>query len=83
MTGTTCKSTLFDRIVSFGLYPNHMHLSQLPGGDFGNSRNINSLKDIPEELHVVDSLRYLVFHNEFNKLESLKHTLANLLVIAF
>ena len=86
VTGDTCKNTLIDRIVALNLSPLQIYISQLPGSDFNrptpsNSNGSNSHKVLHDG--VVDSLRYLVFHKEFNKLGSVEHTLAKLMVKAF
>ena len=88
VTGATCKSTLIDRLVSCNLSPLQIYMSQLPCNDCDrptSSSNSNVSNDSHKVLHdgVLDSLRYLVFHKEFNKLGFVEHTLARLMVNAF
>ena len=85
LTGATCKNTLIDRIVSFNISPLQIYMSQCSDSDYNPSCISNISKDsrTKSDNGIVDSLKYLVFHNEFNKLGSTVHTLAKLLVKAF
>ena len=85
LTGATCKNTLIDRIVSFNISPLQIYMSQCSDSDYNSSCISNISKDsrTKSDNGNVDSLKYLVFHNEFNKLGSTVHTLAKLLVKAF
>ena len=69
---TTITGTLIDRIVKYGLDPSFVAFNKLVRGD-----------NYTENDGIVDSLRYLLFHENYIKPWSEEHILATLLTKSF